>query len=406
VTLTLLVDLDGTLLSNEMSAFLPAYLQAIGSHLRSFAPPEKIVQALIAGTQSMVENDRPDRTLKEVFDETFYPSLGVASDDLQPAIDTFYVEVFPSLQELTRPLPEAIAQVRQALERGHEIVVATNPLFPLTGILQRLGWAGLPEDETFYRLIPSYETFHFTKPNPAYYAEILSRLGWPEGPVLMVGDNPYNDVNPARRLGIPVYWVTEGQVNQPPELLAPNQQGSLDDVLPWIDATPESQFQPDFQRPEALLAILKSTPASLASLTASIPEALWSQGPAEGEWSITEILCHLRDVEGEVNIPRVEKLLEVSNPFLPGMDTDPWAEDRMYFCQNGPEALHDFVNSRIRLLELLEELKPEDWERKARHAIFGPTNMREIISIQTGHDRLHIRQVCESLNSLIVPCSG
>lgn len=406
MTLTLLIDLDDTLLSNEMSTFLPAYLQAIGFHLQDFAPPEKIVQALIAGTQAMVANEWPDRTLKEVFEATFYPALGMIPEHLQKAIETFYVEVFPGLQELTQPIPEAITLVRQALERGYEVVIATNPLFPLTGIQQRLGWAGLPEDDLSYRLVPSYETFHFAKPNPAYYAEILSRLGWPEGPVLMVGDNPYNDVDPARRLGIPVYWVTDGMERFPEELLHPDQQGSLEGILPWINSTPESELQPDYQRPEALLAILRSTPASLASLTAGIPESLWSQSPEEDEWSITEILCHLRDVEGEVNIPRVEKLLEVSNPFLPGMDTDPWAEERMYFCQNGPEALHDFVNFRIRLLELLEGLQPGDWKRKARHAIFGPTNMTEIISILTGHDRLHIRQVCESLNSLIVPCSG
>jgi hypothetical protein len=261
-------------------------------------------------------------------------------------------------------------------------------------------------EEYPFRLIPSYETFHFSKPNPAYYAEIMSRLGWPEGPVIMVGDNPYNDVDPARRLGISVYWVTDGLKGLPAGLLTPNQQGAIDGVIPWIDATPASELQPDYQRPEALLAILRSTPASLSCLASGIPESIWSQSPVEGEWSITEILCHLRDVEGEVNIPRVEKLLKDTNPFLPGMDTDPWAKERMYFCQNGSEALDDFVNFRIQLLGLLESLQTEDWERKARHAIFGPTHLREIISILTGHDRLHIRQVYESLNSLTVPCSG
>lgn len=406
MTLTLLVDLDDTLLSNEMASFLPDYLQALGSHLEKFAPPEQLIPALIAGTQAMVVNQRPDRELKEIFEANFYPALGLSPDDLREAIGDFYTDVFPNLQELTNPIPQAIALVRQALERGYEVVVATNPLFPLTAIQQRLSWAGLPVEEYPFRLIPSYETFHFSKPNPAYYAEIMSRLGWPEGPVIMVGDNPYNDVDPARRLGISVYWVTDGLKGLPAGLLTPNQQGAIDGVIPWIDATPASELQPDYQRPEALLAILRSTPASLSCLASGIPESIWSQSPVEGEWSITEILCHLRDVEGEVNIPRVEKLLKDTNPFLPGMDTDPWAEERMYFCQNGPEALHDFVNFRIQLLGLLESLQTEDWERKARHAIFGPTHLREIISILTGHDRLHIRQVYESLNSLTVPCSG
>jgi FMN phosphatase YigB (HAD superfamily) len=406
VTLTLLVDLDNTLLSNDMATFLPAYLQALGVHLEEFAPPEKLIQALIAGTREMVANERPDRSLKEIFEAAFYPAVDRTPGELEIAIASFYTDVFPTLRDITQLRPQAIALVEQATLLGYDIVLATNPLFPLTAIQQRLHWAGLPLEEFAFRLVPSYETFHFAKPNPAYFAEILARLGWPECPVVMVGDNPYNDIDPARRLGIPAYWVTDGSAEFPAGTLAPNSQGAIDGVLPWIDDTPPGELQPDYHRPEALLAILRSTPASLASLAADIPESLWSQNPGEGEWSITEILCHLRDVEGEVNIPRVEKLLQDANPFIPGMDTDPWAEERMYFCQNGPDALHDFMNYRIRLLEILEGLQPEEWERKARHAIFGPTHLREIISILTGHDRLHIRQVYESLNSLIVPCSG
>ncbi|HEX6270004.1 MAG TPA: DinB family protein, partial [Anaerolineales bacterium] len=142
-----------------------------------------------------------------------------------------------------------------------------------------------------------------------------------------------------------------------------------------------------------------------ASFGASLSESSWSQNPQEGEWNLTEILCHLRDVEGEVNLARVEKVLQEKNPFIPGMDTDPWAEERMYFCQNGPDALGDFMDRRIRLLSLLEHLRSEDWDRKARHAIFGPTDLKEIVSIFTGHDRLHVRQVFESIRSLSVTLS-
>jgi hypothetical protein len=135
------------------------------------------------------------------------------------------------------------------------------------------------------------------------------------------------------------------------------------------------------------------------SLTADLPDSLWSEHPQEGEWNLIEILCHLRDVEGEVNLLRLKKVLQESNPFLPGMDTDPWAEERLYFCQNGPDALHDFTDFRNQLLALLEGLQPEDWALPARHAIFGPTHLKELVSIIAGHDRLHLRQVNESLSA-------
>jgi len=49
--------------------------------------------------------------------------------------------------------------------------------------------------------------------------------------------------------------------------------------------------------------------------------------------------------------------------------------------------------ARLELLKLLEPARPQDWERRARHAIFGPTDLAELTRIIAGHDRLHVRQM-------------
>jgi len=85
---------------------------------------------------------------------------------------------------------------------------------------------------------------------------------------------------------------------------------------------------------------------------------------------------------------------------MPGIDSDKWAAERLYYCQNGPEALRDFTSSRIQLLDILDGLRPEDWQRPARHAIFGPTSLKELVSIIVGHDRLHIQQSIKSLEEI------
>jgi FMN phosphatase YigB (HAD superfamily) len=56
-------------------------------------------------------------------------------------------------------------------------------------------------------MIPSYETFHFAKPNPAYFAEFLAQLGWPKTPIVMVGNDVESDIGAARQLGLPVFWM-------------------------------------------------------------------------------------------------------------------------------------------------------------------------------------------------------
>lgn len=400
MTITLLLDLDDTLLSNDIESFLPAYLQALSKELGQYSKPDRLISKLMSATADMVRNQRPDLTLQQVFDAAFYPALNIDKEAVSDDIDRFYKHVFPGLASLTGSRPEAIQMVDQALARGYRIVVATNPLFPRTAILQRLAWAELPLERYPFELVTTYEDMHFAKPNPAYFAEIMAYLGWPEGPVVMVGDDLKRDITGARRLGLPAFWVSPQNAEIPAGALQPNASGELEDLLPWLESQEEKDLLPDYNSTGAMIAILRSTPAALDNLCNSLTPETWVQRPRPKEWCPTEILCHLRDVDAEVNLPRLEKVLREDNPFIPGKDTDPWAEERDYIHQNGPQALKDFTRTRIQILELLEGLQPQDWPRTARHAIFGTTHLSELVRIIAGHDRLHIRQLHQDLDAI------
>jgi hypothetical protein len=85
--------------------------------------------------------------------------------------------------------------------------------------------------------------------------------------------------------------------------------------------------------------------------------------------------------------------MQQTNPFLPGQDGDPWAEQRGYLQMDGPLGLGEFVGVRMEMIDLLRTFSADDWQRPARHAIFGPTLLRELVNIIATHDRLHIRQL-------------
>jgi len=395
VSLTLLLDLDDTLLVNSTEKFLPVYLQALTRELSQYAPPEQLIGRLLDSVRRMMENRRPDCTLKEVFDESFYPTLGLDPEALAEPIERFYDEVFPTLQYITSPRPASVTLVQEALRRGYRLVIATNPLFPRKAMLHRLSWAGFSPQEYRFPLVTSYEVFHFCKPNPAYYAEILATLGWPEEPVVMLGDDLDNDIRAARMLGIPAFWLKKDGVQPPDGPFGPSASGEIEDFLPWLDSLSAEALEPDYSLPSAMLAVLLSTPAALDTYVKNVPLERWNIRPSADEWSITEILCHLRDVDGEVNYPRVKKVLEETNPFIPGKDTDPWADERGYIHEPGPAALQAFTRVRLQLLETLENLTDEEWQRTARHAILGPTRLSELVGIIAAHDRLHIRQIRE-----------
>ena len=101
MNLTLLLDLDDTLLDSNMNTFIPAYFQSLSGFLQERVDPERMLSALMSGTRKMMASDDPSRTLQQVFDAEFFPKIGIGREELQPRIDQFYEEVFPTLSYLT-----------------------------------------------------------------------------------------------------------------------------------------------------------------------------------------------------------------------------------------------------------------------------------------------------------------
>ena len=398
MTLTLLLDLDDTLLDSNMDSFIPAYFDALSRALSGFVDPSKMLAALMGGTKRMFANEDPALWLREVFDGYFFDKLGIDRGSIQPEIDRFYDDVFPTLAKLTQPRPEAVDLVEWAFSQGFRVVVATNPLFPAKAIHHRMRWAGLPPEKYPFSLITSYENMHFTK-SPAYFAEVLACLGWPDDSVVMVGDNVEMDLQPARVVGIPVFLITNSGESDP--AFVPDGKGGISELRPWLESSDKSSWTLKFDSPNSLLAVLRSTPASLADLADGIPQDQWMRCPECDEWSLNEIFCHLRDVELEVNIPRVQTLIKETNPFIAGQITDDWVQQRDYDRQDGREALKIMAKSRTQLVDLLSNLSPEDWKRTARHSIFGPTYLQELVSFVASHDRSHIQQVLATICEVV-----
>ncbi len=392
--LTLLLDLDDTLLDTNMDAFIPAYFQALSVHMATHVSPQVMLPALVSGTRAMMASEDPAHTLREVFDVEFYPKLGLERADMQAVIEHFYDKIFPSLGGLTGRRPGAVELVEWAFAKGYRVAVATDPFFPLRATQHRLRFAGLPPEKYPFALVSSYETFHFTKSHAAYFAEFLGRLGWPEGAVLMVGNDAERDLAPARALGLPTFWIND----DPPKVSDPEAtgRGTLSDLRIWLDSVDVKSLEPQFTTRESFLALMTSTPAAIASL---LDEASsWTSRPAPAEWALTEVLCHLRDTEREVNQPRLGRLLNEAEPFIPSRNTDAWADERAYLQQDGRAAFDDFLFARLTTLEILKGLSEADWARKARHSIFGPTTLQELVGFMATHDRIHIQQIWKLLH--------
>ncbi len=305
MSLTLLLDLDDTLLDTNLQAFMPAYFQALSKHLVDRAAPEVMLRALMSGVNQMNESDNPTRTLEEIFDADFYPKLGASKQDLSHVIEGFYDDVFPQLGQHTRQRPDAVPFVEWALACGYRIAIATDPLFPRKATYHRLHWAGF--DPERFELISTFEHFHFTKTHAAYYAEVLGRLGWPEGPVLMVGNDVERDLLPAHQLGLKTFFI-DGESASRPGFAA--GRGKLADLRPWLESIDLAMLEPSFKSREAVMAILVSTPAVLHGLSSPLTAQRWKHEPTRNDWAMNEIVCHLRDTEREIHQMQLNLMMQ------------------------------------------------------------------------------------------------
>jgi FMN phosphatase YigB (HAD superfamily) len=396
MSLTLLLDLDDTLLNTNLQSFMPAYFQALANEMSSQVTPTLMFQALISGMQKMNESDDFSKTLKEVFDDEFYPQLNMEKGNLDSVIENFYDLVFPTLQNLTSPKDGAKELVEWAMQKKYRIAIATDPLLPTKATHHRLRWAGF--DPNQFEIVSTYENFHFSKTYPAYYAEVLGKMSWPDSPILMVGNDVDRDIIPAKKLGIKTFLVDAEPASK--SGLEAGSAGSLSDLILWLESINLSELIPNFKSKDSVLAILYSTPAILNSMLSNIDSDLWTRKPANDDWNLVELICHLRDTEREIHNMQIKLFNGHDEPFIPRPDTGVWASQRDYVHEDGLKALQEFNDARKETLVMLKKISDEAWNRKARHAIFGPTNFLEVISFMADHDRLHIQQTFGVLKKL------
>jgi FMN phosphatase YigB (HAD superfamily) len=394
MTLTLLLDLDDTLLNTNQPVFIPAYFQALAKELAPHVAPERMMRALLLGTNLMNESEDFSRTLKEVFEAVFLPQIKVPRDEIEPAIEKFYDDVFPTLEQLTSQKPEAKPFVDWAFAQGYRLAIATDPLLPRKATYHRLRWAGFDPEQ--FEIVTTYEHFCFSKTHSAYYAEVLGRMGWADGPVLMVGNDMERDIIPAKKLGLATWYVNGESV----PVSENKARGTLSDLRAWLESTEHSTLIPSFKSMDSVLGILFATPAIMNGLARGLEPATWSRSAAPDDWSLTELVCHLRDTEREIHQLQIKLFKEQDEPFIPRPDTSVWVSQRDYLHEDGMSALKEFNTARRETLDLLKNIPAEAWKRKARHAIFGPTNFLEVVSFIADHDRMHIRQAWDILKKV------
>jgi len=201
----LLFDLDGTLLHFDMQQFTGRYLEMIGDHFPEVRPAQRIPALILQGTNLMLQN-QDSRLNVDVFLDFFSGQVNLAREVVWDRFIKFYQSDFKSLVELTRPDAQARSLLEKAIDRGYRLVLATQPVFPLLAVRQRLTWAKI--DDIPFDLITHIENMHACKPSPLYFKEIMTLLRAVPEQCLMIGNELQTDMA-SRQVGIKSFLLSD-----------------------------------------------------------------------------------------------------------------------------------------------------------------------------------------------------
>ena len=124
-------------------------------------------------------------------------------------------------------------------------------------------------------------------------------------------------------------------------------------------------------------------------------DALEARGGDEN-WSVVEVLCHLRDAE-ERALQRMRAMRDEENPFLPAYDQDSWAQERNYASQELGPTLDAFLRLRETHVAELVALPADGWERTGRHEEQGTITISAHTLHMLAHDAIHAAQIARQL---------
>lgn len=229
----ILFDLDGTLLDINMDIFLQHYFAEMMQKAREWGYQEvkKLAEQVYLSTDVMIA-DRSSILNEESFMAHFLAAWAHPEQDTRDFFDAFYSEAYPRLHPYCKPLPGVPEMMQRIFDRGFKVVIATNAVFPLTAIQQRLDWGGIGHFP--YSLITSYEVMHSCKPHLEYYREICEKIGVQPEECLMVGNDVGEDL-PAGQIGMKTYLVEDQLIDKGESNLTPDWRGSLYELINFLD---------------------------------------------------------------------------------------------------------------------------------------------------------------------------
>lgn len=229
---TVIFDLDGTLLSFDQDEFLKQYFRGV---ITKFLPhgyaQDVILNALYEGVGAMLKNDG-SITNEQAFWDRFTYFIPVDIYFFEKEFINYYNNEFNLISEIVEENKYIHKIMKVLKEKGYELILATNPLFPKVATFNRVKWAKLNWDD--FSHVTTYENSSYSKPNINYYKEVLSIRGKKVEECIMVG-NDVDEDGVVREIGMDFYLITNNIINKSNKDINEYKHGTYEDFYKFVE---------------------------------------------------------------------------------------------------------------------------------------------------------------------------
>jgi uncharacterized damage-inducible protein DinB len=136
----------------------------------------------------------------------------------------------------------------------------------------------------------------------------------------------------------------------------------------------------------------RKAPKRVRKLIKGLSNKQLAKRPAEGRWSIKQVLAHLADGEFVIGT-RLRYVAAMDRPTIIGYDQDAFMANLRYDELEADELLDAFATLRAINVALVERLPDEAFARTGMHNERGEESLSTMVHMYAGHDRIHEQQI-------------
>ena len=144
--------------------------------------------------------------------------------------------------------------------------------------------------------------------------------------------------------------------------------------------------------PTTLISALETSPGVIIPLIREVPPEILKRRPSPGTWCIYENAVHLSQSDVAFRA-RLDLILSAPEPFIEVIENSIEDEEGALLDIDLNESLARYVRERAALVERLNQLSPDEWQKTAVHEAFDHYSVFIMFRHLFVHEMLHAYRI-------------